>query len=57
MSHAGEYPTVTEQLLDEVVRQVRLAGDSDIHELVGRSNRRAHPLSEPRGGLRPSFSR
>jgi len=31
--------------------------NSDTHELVGRTNRPAHPLSEPRGGLRPSFSR
>ena len=31
--------------------------DSDTHELVGRTNRPAHPLLEPRGGLRPSFSR
>ncbi len=31
-------------------------GDSNTHELVGRTNRPAHPLSEPRDGLRPGFS-
>ena len=40
-----------------VPKHFHLAGDSDTHELVGRTNRPAHPLSEPRGGLRPSFSR
>jgi hypothetical protein len=28
----------------------------DTHKLVGRSNRPAHPLSEPRGSLRPTES-
>jgi len=32
-------------------------GNSDTRELVGRTNRRAHPFSEPGGGLRPSVSR
>jgi hypothetical protein len=33
------------------------AWNSDTHELVGRSNQPAHPLSEPRGGLTPTESR
>ena len=35
MSQAGEYPTVTEQLLDEVVRRIRQAGSPRAIVLIG----------------------
>ena len=50
VNHRASAPQAEEE-------EATIVGDSDTHELVGRTNRPAHPLSEPRGGLRPSFSR
>ncbi len=44
MSQTGEYPTVTEQLLDEVVRRIRQAGSPRAIVLFG---------SRARGDARP----
>jgi hypothetical protein len=46
--------SVTWPILSKGDRRRVDQGNPDTDELVGRSNRLAHPLSEPRGGLGPT---